>query len=81
MIKAIKVFRQLRPGLYIMIDERKILEILGNPSYSLPEMKEQLAKLDTEYEDIEHFITLNIGDTRFPKKTAKHRGTTRRILK
>ena len=60
-----------------MIDERKILDILGDPSFSINEAKEELAKLDAEFEDIEQYITLYVGDTRFPKRTCKHKGITR----
>jgi len=63
-----------------MIDESKIIDIVGNPSLSLNEIKEELSKLDAEFEDIEEFITINIGDSRFKKKSAKHRGVTRRKL-
>jgi len=63
-----------------MIDELKIIGILKNPAFSLNEIKEQLARLDEEYEDIEQFITLNIADSRFPKRTSKHRGIIRRKL-
>jgi len=63
-----------------MIDELKIIGILKNPAFSLNEIKEQLARLDGEFEDIEMFITLNIGDSRFPKRSAKHRGIIRRKL-
>jgi len=64
-----------------MIDESKIIDILGNPGLSLDEMKEKLSQLEAEFEDIEEFITINIGDSRFKKKTAKHRGETKRKLK
>jgi len=56
-----------------MIDEAKVCDIVNNPANSIDEIKEQLSKLDGEFEDIMEFVTLKIGDLRFKKKTSKHR--------
>jgi len=61
-----------------MIDEEKIQNLVNDPSLSIPEIKEELSKLDAEYEDIIEFITVFIGDKRFEPVTAKHRGMTKR---
>ena len=63
-----------------MINQDEISDIVNNPAYSLAEMKEKLALLEDEFEDIAEFITVFIGDKRFERKIAKHRGVTRRIL-
>ena len=73
MIKVIGIYKLLKREWFIMINERKVLDIIHNPAYSLSEIKEQLSKLPEEFEDIVEYITVVLGDPRFKRRIPKHR--------